>query len=227
MKMVKFRLLKGNRPHIKELRKMRIEKVRGPPPPSFVPSGTPLPQTGSILVRLKKVKILNWNSRWKRKVSIYVFTTVLDETSKNPVSLDLKTFDHVKKGDELSLGKPGVAMYQKTGMLPGFLDMRILVARSKQGYRAAGDLLIEISKNKDYKNAVSELISIAGGPVSVLINKFDLIVGLIGAILKLQKDDQLLFYPATVTRDFDGYLPGLHCDIKRYVDFCYEIRLKG
>lgn len=206
-----------------EERKMVTDQVLS----SNVVEPSPPSPIESLLMRLTKVKILNWNSRWSKKATIYVITTVTDGKSATPINLDLKSFQNIQKGDALSIGSPGVAMYMKTGELPPFLDSRILIARSKQGDRDVGSMLEEISKNNDYKSALTALGGLIGGPVAPIFSQVSLITEIIGKILQLEKDDQLIYYPITVTREFDNYALGTHCDTNRYVEFCFETSMKA
>jgi hypothetical protein len=50
-------------------------------------------------------------------------------------------------------------------------------------------------------------------------------MGIVGTVLKLQKDDQLLYYAATVHRDFDNLGIGITCEETKEVKFSFEIQV--
>jgi hypothetical protein len=190
-------------------------------------SQTQLLAQEQVLVRLKEMSILGWKSWFSDESDIYVITTVADDNSQSPFRLELKSFPHVRKGDKLTIGSFGVQMYHSSGRVPSYLDMRILVARSKQKIRDAGKALDAIRNNNDFKSAVQTLSSLVTGPIGIVASQVETIVGIIGAILKIQNDDQLLYYPVTVSKDFDNLGIGINCDNTRFVKFCYQIQVGG
>ena len=230
MEPVKFTIDKEYRPHISELQqeleKQRelTEVERTKRTTNMTPKLLELAQE-HILVSLKDMQIIDWHSWFSNQSDIYVVTTVTDGTSNNPLKLELKDFPHVKRGDKLSIGEFGVMMYERSGTVPDYLDIRILVARNKQPTRDAGKALQDISNNNDFKNAVSVLSSILSGPAGIVTGQIDNIVGIIGSILSIQNDDKILYYPVTVSKEFDDLGLGIHCDGTQFVKFCYQIQL--
>jgi hypothetical protein len=231
IKPVKFTPDKEYRPSFSLLEQIRDGTIRGPAKDKLLrikmDAQTESRARDQVLVRLMDMTILDWKSWFSAESNIYVITTVVDDDSKSPFSMELKAFPHVRKGDALTIGRFGVKMYQKRGKVPDFLDMRILVARSKQGIRDAGEALEAIRGNTDFENAVQTLSSLVTGPIGKVTSQADTIVGLIGAILKLQDDDQILYYPVTVSKDFDNLGIGKKCDDTKFVKFCYQIQAGG
>ncbi len=215
-----FNLLKGYRPYL------AILKTKKGIPSSF--SESVVHDKGVLLMRLQEVKIKGWNTKWGRlvrKVPIYIITTVVDGSKENPIKLQLKSFNNVERGTILSIGNLGVSMYYKKGKLPEFLDTRILIVRSKDSYRYAGGLLHKINQNSEFLDAVKELSVLSGNPLAIL-SQVDSIIDIIAKILILQRDDQLLYYPVTISKEFEKFSPGKRCEQFRYVDFCYKIDTK-
>lgn len=183
-----------------------------------------------VLMRLKRIKILDWKARFKAlgigdETNIYVITLVSDGESDKTERLMLSPFTHVKKGQSLSIGKWGVSMYTRSGVVPRYLDIRILVARSAQNLRDMGKAIKKVKNNSDVTDAVTTLAALATGPVGIVLSQADKVMGIVGAVLQLQKDDQLLYYVATVHRDFDNLGIGTTCDKTKLVDFCYQIQV--
>jgi hypothetical protein len=183
-----------------------------------------------IMARLKSVQILNWNSpklrlTGNKKSDIYVITTIVDDYSKDPVTCELNSFSNINKGDRLTIASEfGVKMFQCSGRIPTYLDIRILVVRSKKGIRDLGQALASIRGDSDFKDTVQKLASLVTGPIGIVTAQIEQIVGVIGKILQLKKDDQLCYYCATITRDFDNLAIGKEiCDGNALVRFCYKI----
>jgi hypothetical protein len=162
-----------------------------------------------VLARLTLVNVLDWKDWMKAwfgkegEADIIVMSSVTDGESDKPFGLQLKPFEHVGRRKPLSIDPNfGVMMYQRSGKIPTYLDMRIL-GRDRQSTRNVGQALSDIRQNSDFKSAVNTLSSAFAGPIGPVFAQVDTLVSLVGAILKLQSDDQLLYYAATVHRDFD------------------------
>ena len=187
------------------------------------------PTITSILVRLKKVQILNIHEPFYDKAGeIYLVTSVIDGLVENPIVLNVKPFSGIKKDDFLDIGKPGVAIYQNPpGKLPRFLDIRIQIVESDERLRDAGKVLTEISNDQDFKD-IQKVLSILAttatpmfGTVVGLANK---VINVIGVTLKMNRDDQICYYAATFTDKFDNLGVGEHRHTKpNEVEFSYEI----
>jgi hypothetical protein len=231
LSVVKFTPDKEYRPSFSLLQQIQEDTVKGTAKEKLLSiqmdSQTQLLAQEQVLVRLKEMSILDWKSWFSDESDIYVITLVVDDNSQSPFKLELKSFPHVRKGEKLTIGSFGVQMYQHSGRVPSYLDMRILVARSKQKLRDAGEALGDIRNNNDFKSAVQTLSSLVTGPIGIVASQVDTIVGIIGAILKIQNDDQLLYYPVTVSKNFDNLGIGLNCDETRFVKLCYQIQAGG
>ena len=231
MKPIEFRLDKSYRPSFSEIKKLeRGGMDRGRILDIQMSDSTLEKAQKQVLMRLNKVKILDWKARFEAigigdETNIYVITLVADGESDKINRLTLSPFTHVRKGQTLSIGKFGVAMYQRSGLVPRYLDIRILVARSAKNLRDMGKAIQKVKNNSDVKDAVSTLAALATGPVGVVLSQAEEIMGIVGAVLELQRDDQLLYYVATVHRDFDNLGIGTTCDKTKLVDFCFKIQV--
>jgi hypothetical protein len=116
-------------------------------------------------------------------------------------------------------------MYQHSGKIPAYLDIRIFIARSKQGIRDIGQALATIRGDNDFKSTVQKLASLVTGPIGIVTAQIEQIIGIIGKVLQLKKDDKLYYYAATISRDFDNLGIGKEiCDGDKLVQFCYQIQ---
>lgn len=223
---VRFTIEKEYRPSFKKILKSQRKGLQKQDHLIQMDPGISALAAKQVLLRLNEVSVLKWKSTLGlgKEADIDVVTVVVDDANK-PLTLELKSFPKVKRGEKLSIGKFGVQMYQESGRIPTFLDMRILVARNKQGVRDVGQALKQISESQDLQGATNVLSSLISGPIGTLTSQVDTILGIIGTILGIQKDDQLLYYATTVHRDFDNLGIGKHCDGTEYVEFCYSIQV--
>lgn len=185
----------------------------------------------SILMRIINVKVLDWKARLKRlgigdEADIDIITYVVDGENDRPAyNISLKSFPKIKRQTNVAIGNPGIMIYEREGKVPRFLDIRILVARNRQGIRNVGTAMNKIVKDENFKEATFALTALLSSPINVITSQIDNIVGIIGAILEMQKDDQLLYYAATFHRDFDNLGIGKkRCDQTNYVELCYEVK---
>lgn len=187
------------------------------------------PTITNILIRLKKVQILNIHEPFYDKAGeIYLVTSVNDGLIEKPIVLDVKTFSGVEENDFLDIGKPGIAIYQNPpGKLPRFLDIRIQIVESDKGLRDAGKVLTEISNDQDFKDTqkvLSTLATTATPMLSTVVDLTDKVINIVGGILKMNQDDQICYYAATFTDKFDNLGVGQHRHTKPHeVEFSYEI----
>lgn len=187
------------------------------------------PAITSILVRLKKVQILNIHEGWRDKAGeIYLVTSVIDGLREEPIVLYVEPFSGIRENDFLDIGEPGVAMYQNPpGKLPRFLDIRIQIVESDEKLREAGKVLTEISNDQDFKDNQKALSILATTPTPILstvVGLADKVINIIGGILKMNRDDQICYYAATFTDKFDNLGVGQHRHTKsNEVEFNYEI----
>lgn len=187
------------------------------------------PTITSILIRLKKVQILNIHEGWRDKAGeIYLVTSVIDGLTEKPIVLDVKPFPGIKKNDFLDIGERGVAIYQNPpGKLPRFLDIRIQIVETDERLRDAGKVLTEISKDQDFRDkqkVLSTLATTATPMLSTVVGLARAVINIIGGILKMNRDDQICYYAATFTDKFDNLGVGPHRHAKpNEVEFSYEI----
>ena len=99
------------------------------------------------------------------------------------------------------------------------------MARSAKNLRDMGKAIQKVKNNSDVRDAVSTLAALATGPVGGVLSQAEEIMGIVGAVLELQRDDQLLYYVVTVHRDFDNLGIGTTCDKTKLVDLCFKIQV--
>jgi hypothetical protein len=228
MRHVKFTIDKEYRPNFRKIQKFQKGTLKKEDHVVQMDSGTKELAKQQVLLRLTEVKILNWKRRLRigNEADIDVITMVTDgKPNDQAQNVELKTFPKIRRGSKLTIGSPGVQLYQNSGDVPPFLDIRILIARNRQGARDIGQALTGIRNNSDFKTAVAKLSSIITGPIGAITSQVDTIIGIIGAILQIQKDDKLLYYATTLHRDFDNLGIGTHCDGTPYVELCYSIHV--
>lgn len=153
------------------------------------------PNIKDIEMRLMEVFI--FDNRDPGKGDIYLLTVVADSLSPEPLNLLVKAFEGIRDNEPLQLGPAGLTIYRNPqGKIPRFLDYRIMVMESDQELRDAGELLEEIRGKDQFKIIRDSLIAMAGvgGPIPPLVtSSVDLVMGLISHVLKMNKDDQIIY----------------------------------
>lgn len=187
------------------------------------------PSITDVMIRLKKVRILNIHEpAWDKTAEIYLVYSVADGSEKKPLSYNIKTFSPVRKGDFLDIAETGLMMYQNPlGKLPRYLDIRLQIVESDQPIRDAAEILKALKDNqgfKDIQKVLTTLATTANPMLSTVMEITGGVIPLVGKLLEMNKDDQICYYAATFTDKFDNLGVGLHSHTKpNEVEFSYEI----
>lgn len=112
-------------------------------------------------VRMSLKEVLVIDNRDIGRGDVYVVTVVADDIGPEPIDMTARTFQDIRKGQRLTLGPSGLAMYRHGLPLPAYLDYRILVAESDQGLRDAGALLQEVRADPTFVSFRDNLIKVA------------------------------------------------------------------
>jgi hypothetical protein len=185
------------------------------------------PSITDVEMRLKEVFI--FDNRDPGKGDIYLVTVVADNLSVEPFTIEIKVFEDIHDNEALPLGPAGLTIYRNPqGQTPRFLDYRILVMESDQEIRQAGDVLNEIRNNDQFKEVRGNLIAMAatGKPTVALITAAaDLVIGLIAQILKMNRDDQIIYVAGSFNDKIDdlGVKYGLITHKNAYARLAYQV----
>lgn len=185
------------------------------------------PSITDVVMRLKDVFI--FNVRDPGKGDIYLVTVVADNLATKPFTLGVKTFEDIHDNEALQLGPAGVTIYMNPeGIIPRFLDYRIMVMESDQEIRKVGEILSEIESNDQFKAVRDNLIAMAAAaqPTAALITTAtDLVVGLIAQILKMNRDDQIIYIVGSFNDKIDdlGVKYGLIAQKNVYARVAYQV----
>ena len=163
------------------------------------------PAMRQIRMSLKDVLVID--NRDIGRGDIYVVTVVADDIGPEPIAMTARTFQDIRKGQRLTLGPSGIAMYRHGLPLPAYLDYRILVAESDQGLRDAGALLQQVRADATFVSFRDSLIKVAatGAPAAALATAAaDFTLQLVGRILASNRDDQLMYVAGSFDDAFDN-----------------------
>lgn len=158
---------------------------------------------------VQNVHVIN-TKEWSAEV--YVIAYCIDDKVKkvedllDPKLLTGKIEENINDGDDLTLGPGGILCYnKKDDNVPGFLSWAIAVYESDQGLRDFGNVLEEVGKDDRFKAITIAIVALltAGSPAAILTGVAVEMVGLIGKILKLNKDDQLFMVQDYYDTDLD------------------------
>jgi hypothetical protein len=142
------------------------------------------------------------------KAEVYIIAVVIDNTSLNPIQI-LKSdiYKNVRKGDTLPLGPNGFVIYRnEAGRIPNILDYKILVVESDEGVRDFGAVITKITNDKQFKEYVAAIVAISGvaTPLAPIITAASVYtLNLIGRLMLLNNDDQLLLVQGSYDDKFD------------------------
>jgi hypothetical protein len=162
------------------------------------------PDVTNVLMSLRDVTVMD--VRDVGRGDVYVVTVVTDSISPEPITMSIKTFNDVADGESLNLGPSGVAMYRNPApKVPTFLDYRILVAESDQELRDAGKLITEITSDSTFKSFRDSLLAVGGAAPTVALAGAagDFVLSLVARILKMNRDDQLIYVAGSFDAAFD------------------------
>jgi len=185
------------------------------------------PTITDVEMRLKEVFI--FDNRDPGKGDIYLVTVVADNLSQEPITLEVRTFEDIHDNEALQLGAAGLTMYRNPqGKIPRFLDYRILVSESDHEMRQAGDVVNEIRTNDQFKAVRDNLIAMAATAqptVALITAAVDLVVGLIARILKMNRDDQIMYIAGSFNDKIDdlGVQYGLVAHKNAYARVAYQV----
>lgn len=158
-------------------------------------------------VRMTLKEVFVFDNRDPGKGDIYLVTLVTDGIAAEPMRLEVKTFNDVSDGEALQFGPAGLAMYRnEPGKLPRYLDYRILVAESDQELRDAGAVLDEVRNDGTYKSFRDGLLKLTGAAapaIALATSAADFTMGLVARVLKMNRDDQLMYVAGSFDDAFD------------------------
>jgi hypothetical protein len=185
------------------------------------------PSVTDIRMSLKEVFIKD--TRDPGKGDIYLVTLVTDNLSPEPFTITIKTFEDIHDEEGLPIGPGGLAIYRnEPGKIPRFLDYRILIVESDQEIRQAGDVLEQVKEDEQYKSFRDSLSAMAGisQPATALITvAADFIMGLVARILRMNRDDQIIYVAGSFDDKFDdlGVKYGLVAHKNHYGKVTYQV----
>ena len=162
------------------------------------------PGITKVLMSLRNVTVMD--VRDVGRGDVYVAAVVIDNVSPEPIGMSIKTFQDVADGESLNLGPSGIAMYRNpVPKVPEFLDYRILVAESDQELRDAGALISEVTADSTFKSFRDGLLAVGGAAPAVALAGAagDFVLSLLARILKMNRDDQLIYVAGSFDAAFD------------------------
>lgn len=158
-----------------------------------------------VEIRLKEVFIID--NRDPGDGDIYLVCVALDNVNPEPFVLEVKTFESVPDKSKLTIAPGGLAIYRNPpGKIPRFIDFRILIMESDQELRDAGNFISEVREDKGYKDIVDGIksaVAVSNPVASVFLTAADLLINIIAKLLRMNKDDQIMYLPGYFNDTFD------------------------
>jgi hypothetical protein len=189
-------------------------------------------EISKVAIRLDKLKILDKSEGIFRGNGEVFFISLVNDGATEPNLLRVETFKNIKDGDDLfdkGLQKPFTVYLSEEGKVPRLIDFRMMVMEADQAEsKKASDVIDAITQDGDYKKiieAIRVLIKNAAPPAAIF-TLADTAIGVIKRVLKINEDDQLLYYAARFTKDFDNLGVGKYDNKYDKVELGYEILAK-
>jgi hypothetical protein len=185
------------------------------------------PSVTDVEMRLKEVFI--YDVRDIGRGDVYIASVVGNDLTKEPFTLEVKTFQDVADGSGLQFGPGGIALYRNPkGQIPRFLDFRLLVVESDEEIRDAGQVLEEIKGTDEYTKLRDSLIALAATgqlEVAALTAATDIVMTILIGILKSNRDDQLIYVAGSFNSKLDdlGVAYGLIHNATKYARVGYQV----
>ena len=142
------------------------------------------------------------------KAEVFLLTIVVDNCSANPIQVTCsEIFNNVRKGDKLTLGPAGLAVYRnEAGKIPAFLEYRIMVIESDKRVREFGATLTELNNDprfKDFVKSILLLSSVSAGVIPVIASATVFALEWFAKALSLNQDDQMILIQGSYDDKFD------------------------
>jgi hypothetical protein len=185
------------------------------------------PSIRNVRMSLKEVFVID--NRDPGKGDIYLVTLVTDSIGAEPMKLEVKTFNDIRDAEALQIGPTGLAIYRnEPGKLPRYLDYRIMVAESDQELRDAGAVLDDVRNDATFKSFRDNLLKVTGATaptIALATAAADFTMGLVARILKMNRDDQLIYIAGSFDDAFDdlGVKLGLVAHKNSYAKVTYQV----
>lgn len=177
----------------------------------------------AIRLQLRSVQVVDglqgfWGTPIGNATGVYLITTVIDGTDREPISFQGKTYQRIANGDLLPPGsahEPDAAfnVYLREGDMPRLLSFSVVVFRSNEAIRDFAKVIVDICADERYKTLsgiVNTAATAANPAFGTVWQVAEAIVGLVGEYLKAKPDDQLGYYQANYTNVFDNLGVGRH-----------------
>lgn len=164
------------------------------------------------------------------KAEIYFLSMITDDASSEPIKMQTQIFENIGRNDYLPLGPEGFTVYRNpTGKMPRFIDYRFFVIESDQAKRDIGEVLGNMDKKDEYKNAKESVLALTGlaSPQITLINSaLNILSSLVVSFFRGNKDDQLFYLQGSYDAVFDdlGAHYGPVIKGNQYVQLTYEVQ---
>lgn len=190
------------------------------------------PNMTDVEMRLDRVVIYDKRDIGRGDVAILAVTA--DDLAEEPFTLKAQTFENVRNSQELALGGTGLTIYRNEprGKLPRFLEFRILLVELDQEIRDLGKWLDEVRKSDEYgkaRDALIAVLSLTTAGAGALAAGVDLLVQLVAARMKANRDDQLIFIAGSYNQAIDGLKAGRTPTVQStdYAQVTYSVRAGG
>jgi hypothetical protein len=200
----------------------------------LVPKISPelLNDINTVAIRMNKLVIKDKSEGIFRGNAEIYFISLVNDGVTEPNLLRVETFKNIREGDDLfdkGLQKPFTLYLSEEGKVPRLMDFRLLIMEEdKRGSRKAEEIIDAITKDGDYKKIIEAIRILIknSAPSAAIFTLVDTAIGVIKRILRVNEDDQLLYYAARFTKDFDNLGVGSYDKNYEKVDLGYEIIAK-
>ncbi|MGD1097719.1 MAG: hypothetical protein ABSB35_37745 [Bryobacteraceae bacterium] len=184
--------------------------IRSSAPRMAMAGFSPLTGLKGVLVRVNEIEVLdNHNSGLFGGAAADVYPIVLVASDKGGPPAQLGSpgiFNDIFDGDRLPIAAPGFTVSRSLGAVPAFLDIHVLVMRSKEHQRDVAKAINDALKSDEGKAATTALTTLVTGANPIAGTALSIgtsILQIVTNVLAQGKDEQIFYGITSLERDPD------------------------
>jgi hypothetical protein len=186
----------------------RFEAVREALGSERRPQSSPLHGLSGVTVRFGNAHVIDNHTRfdWEPPADVYPLIAVVSDAAPHPVDIRaLGVFNEVDDASDLPTGA-GWDVLRSFDRTPSFLDVHVILMRSKQGIRDTAAQLaaaLDTAPAKALTSALSTSIALASPAVRGTVAAAGSLLGLVVSYLAKERDEQIFYGVAAFDDDPD------------------------
>jgi hypothetical protein len=186
--------------------------TRSAAPRMAVAGPSPLNGLKSVVVRVSQIRVLDNHASGffggDAAADVYPIVLVTSDNGAQPAQLGSPgIFNGIFDGDRLPISAPGFTVSRSLNAVPSFLDIHILVMRSKERQRDIAKAIADALTSQEGKSATAALTALVTGANPIAGTALSIgtsILQIVTNILAQGKDEQIFYGITSLERDPDS-----------------------